>query len=63
MGDRPVIVVIRMHDPAVLADFGPHADTGHAFGYGMGWDGAIEDERTRRYRLDCEHLRAAERNL
>ncbi|WP_308807206.1 glycoside hydrolase family 3 N-terminal domain-containing protein [Actinomyces sp. 594] len=26
MGDRPVIVVVRMHNPAVLAELEPHAD-------------------------------------
>ncbi|WP_276778652.1 glycoside hydrolase family 3 N-terminal domain-containing protein [Actinomyces gerencseriae] len=107
MGERPVIVIIRMHNPTVLAELEPYADAivvdfgvqqeavwsllrgdaeprgllpmtlpasmeaveahaedlpfdyepyvdaaGHAytFGYGMGWDGIIEDDRTRRYR-------------
>ena len=120
MGDRPVIVVIRMRNPTVLAELEPYADAivvdfgvqqevvwdllhgdaeprgllpvtlpasmatveahaedlpfdyapyvdavGHAyaFGYGMGWDGVIEDDRTGRYRPVREHSRAAERNL
>lgn len=106
MGDKPVIVVVRMHNPAVLAELEPYADAiivdfgvqqeavwglihgefepsglmpvtlpasmeaverhcedlpfdyepytdaaGHryAFGYGLGWGGVIDDERTRRY--------------
>ena len=106
MGDKPVIVVVRMHNPAVLAELEPYADAivvdfgvqqenvwellrggfepsgllpitlpasmetveahaedlpfdyephtdaaGHAyaFGYGLDWDGVIDDERTARY--------------
>lgn len=106
MGDKHVIVVVRMHNPTVLAELEPYADAivvdfgvqqenvwellrggfepsgllpitlpasmetveahaedlpfdyepytdavGHAyaFGYGLGWDGVIDDERTARY--------------
>lgn len=107
MGDKPVIVVLRMHKPTVPAEFEPYADgilvdfgvqaqaildlaSGKAepsgllpvqmpanmetverhcedvpldmepyadgagnrydFGFGLGWGGQIDDERTRRYR-------------
>ncbi len=108
MGDKPVVVILRMHKPtvpaefeqsadAVLIDFGvqsqalyelvsgkaepsgllpvqmpanmetvekhcedvpfdmePYTDSqGHSynFGFGMNWNGVIDDERTRRYHV------------
>ncbi|WP_250738970.1 glycoside hydrolase family 3 C-terminal domain-containing protein, partial [Actinomyces sp. 186855] len=106
MGDKPVVVVLRMHNPTVMSEVEPLADAvvvdlgvaqehvwellrgrfepsgllpvtmpasmetveahaedlpfdyeaytdaagnRYAFGFGLGWDGVIDDERTRRY--------------
>ena len=44
---------VEAHAEDLPFDYEPYVDAaGHAyaFGYGMGWDGIIEDDRTRRYR-------------
>lgn len=48
--DKPVIVIVRMQNPMIMAELEPYADAIFVdFGFGMNWSGVIEDKRKARY--------------